>query len=401
MKNKINILIPVFIVLVLIYVVRSVAGTRVQVEVLLEGGMEDVVNTKAVLIKHETVLNPTIDGVSEPLVSDGARVALGQAVAAVYSETVDPELRNRLEQVKKKLALLDAEQANLLSYTGDASHLEKKISEQTAKMIEKSRAGDMTAVSELQFIIEVLCEKKAQLSGNTTGGGTLEALTAEKEQLENQIGTAHHQIAAPVAGEFTTTIDGFEGELTPEQMTNLTPSALQSFLDKDRGQEVKAEADACKIVNNFCYHVALNLPSDKVNTLRVGNTARLRLYELSGNLLSGKIIYISAEEEGMQTVILECNQYIQSLLKRRFINVEFVKNRYEGYRVSVKSLHTKDGVTGVYVRRDDVLKFIPVTILYNSQDIAIVDSANAETPLRLYDEVVVSASSYEEGKLLR
>ena len=259
----------------------------------------------------------------------------------------------------------------------------------------------MAAVSELQFIIEVLCEKKAQLSGNGTGGGTLEALTAEKQQLESQIGNAHHQITAPVAGEFTTMIDGFESELTPEQMNRLTPSALQSFLDRDRGQEVKAEADACKIVNNFCYHVALNLPADRVNTLRVGNTASLRLYELSGELISGKITHISSEEEGMCTVILECDRYIESLLKRRFVNVEFIKNRYSGYRVSVKSLHTKDGVTGVYVRRDDVLKFIPVTILYNSQDIAIVDSANTENPLRLYDEVVVSASSYEEGKLLR
>ena len=77
MKNKINILIPIFIVLVLIYVIRSVAGPRVQVEVLLEGSMEDVVNTKAVLIKNETLLNPTVDGVSEPLVSDGTRVAAG------------------------------------------------------------------------------------------------------------------------------------------------------------------------------------------------------------------------------------------------------------------------------------------------------------------------------------
>jgi len=401
MKNKINILIPIFIVLVLIYVIRSVAGTRVQVEVLLEGSMEDIVSTKAVLIKKETVLNPTIDGVSEPLVSDGTRVAAGQAVAAVYSATVDPELRNRLEQIKKKLALLDAGQTNLLSYTGDVSHLEKKISEQTAKMIEKSREGDMAAVSELQFIIEVLCEKKAQLSGNSTGGGTLEALTAEKQQLEAQIGAAHHQITAPVSGEFTTTIDGFEGELMPENLETLTPSVLQSFLDRDRGQEVKAEADACKIVDNFRYHVALNLPADRVNTLHVGNTAKLRLYELSGNLVSGKIVFISAEENGEHTVILECDRYIASLLKRRFVNVEFIKNRYEGYRVSVKSLHTKGDETGVYVRRDDVLKFIPVTILYNSQDVAIVDSASAENPLRLYDEVVVSASSYEEGKLLR
>ena len=118
-------------------------------------------------------------------------------------------------------------------------------------------------------------------------------------------------------------------------------------------------------------------------------------------MVKAEVCYISAAENGTQTVILSCDQYIESLFKRRFVNLELIKKRYEGYRVSVKSLRTKDEVTGVYVRRDDVLKFIPVSILYNTQDIAIVDSADSSNPLRLYDEVVVHASSYEEGKLLR
>ena len=88
-------------------------------------------------------------------------------------------------------------------------------------------------------------------------------------------------------------------------------------------------------------------------------------------------------------------------MRRRFLNLEFVRDQYSGYRVSVKALRTKDGVTGVYVRREDMLRFIPVTILYNTHDAAIVDSADKERPLRLYDEVVVRADSYEEGKLLR
>ena len=103
----------------------------------------------------------------------------------------------------------------------------------------------------------------------------------------------------------------------------------------------------------------------------------------------------------MQTVIVECTRHIDSLLRRRFVNLEFVKHRYSGYRLSVKSLRTKDDVTGVYVRRDDMMKFVPVNILYNTQDIAIVDSADTMNPLRLYDEVIVKADSYEEGKLLR
>ena len=67
----------------------------------------------------------------------------------------------------------------------------------------------------------------------------------------------------------------------------------------------------------------------------------------------------------------------------------------------MRALRTKDDVTGVYVRRDDVPKFIPITVLYNTQDVAIIQSVNEDTPLRLYDEVIVNAGQIEEGKLLR
>ena len=39
MKHKMNILIPVFILLVLVYAVRAFAGTRIQAETLRRGSM--------------------------------------------------------------------------------------------------------------------------------------------------------------------------------------------------------------------------------------------------------------------------------------------------------------------------------------------------------------------------
>lgn len=401
MKNKINILIPIFVILVLIYAVRSLVGTRVQVETLRQGSMEDMVSTKGIVVKYETVLKPTAEGMFEPLAQEGERVSLGQEVAAIYSGDVDTDLRSRLEQVKKKIAQLESNQTNLLSFSGDISRLEQKIAEQTALVIENSQAGNLAAVNETQFIIEALCQKKAQIAGDTTTGGTLEELKSQKADLENQIGAAHNRMVAPISGEFTSTVDGYEELITPDNMTGLTPAQVEEFLAQDRGQEAKEDAAACKIMRNFRYFIVLTLPADRVGSLRAGDRANLRFYDLSGDLVSGTVFFVSGENEGAHTVILECNRHVESLLKRRFVNLEFIKKRFSGYRLSVKSLRTKDDVTGVYVRRDEMMKFVPVNILYNTQDIAIVDSADANNPLRLYDEVVVSASSYEEGTLLR
>ncbi len=402
MKKKINILIPIFVVLVLIYAIRSLFSTHIQVESLRQGSMEDMISTKGIVVKYETVLKPPAEGMFEPLAQEGERVASGQEVAAIYTGSVDSELRSRLEQVKKKIAQLEGNQTNLLSFSGDISRLEQKISEQTALVIEYAQAGNMAAVSETQFIIEALCEKKAQIeNGGGVENSMLDVLKAQKTDLENQIGAAQHKMIAPTAGAFTSTVDGYEEILTPENMSALMPQKVDELLAQDRGQEEKKDAATCKIIKNFNYYVVLNLPSDRVGSLQAGDRASLRFYDLSGDMVSGTVYSVSKEQDGIKTVILECDRHIDSLLKRRFVNIEFVKHRYSGYRLNVKCLRTKDDITGVYVRRDNMMKFIPVTILYNTQDIAIVDSADEMNPLRLYDEVIVRADSYEEGKLLR
>lgn len=402
MKKKINILIPIFVILVLIYAIRSLVGSHVQVETLCQGSMEDMVSTKGIVVKYETVLTPPAEGMFEPLAQEGERVASGQEIAAIYTGTVDTGLRSRLEQVKKKIAQLEGNQTNLLSFTGDMSRLEQKIAEQTALAIESAQSGDMAAVSETQFVIEALCDKKAQVAGGGgTAGSLLDSLKAQKADLENQIGAAQHKMVAPTSGAFTSTVDGYEDILTPDNMTELMPQKVEELLAQDRGQEEKKDAASCKIIKNFSYFIVLNLPADRVGSMQVGDRTSLRFYDLSGDMVTGMVRSISKEQDGMKTVVLGCDRHIESLLKRRFVNLEFVKHRYSGYRLSVKSLRTKDDVTGVYVRRDDMMKFIPVTILYNTQDIAIVDSADDMNPLRLYDEVIMHADSYEEGKLLR
>ncbi|MBE7021799.1 MAG: hypothetical protein E7414_01070 [Ruminococcaceae bacterium] len=400
MKRKINLLIPIFIILVLIYLLRSVLGGHVQVETLYGGSMEDMVNTKGIVIKYETVLSPDASGTLEPSVQENARVSAGQEVAMIYSGTVDSGLKNRLEQINKKIEQIEKNRADLFTFTGDVARLEQKITEQTEELIQKSRSGDLVAVREIQLVIEALCEKKAQISGNGTAGSLVDDLRSQKAEIEGQIGAAQHSIKTPIPGIFSVSTDGFEQVVTPYNMMELTPSTVNDLIAREKEQATEGN-NACKIMQNFRYFIALNLPAERLGTLRIDDGAKLRFYDLSADLVQAKVLYISPVQENNATVILEVQQHVESLLKRRFVNLEFVKNRNEGYRVSVKALRTKDNVNGVYVRRDGTPHFIPVTILYNTQDMAIVESADSETPLRLYDEVIVSAGSYEEGSLLQ
>ncbi|MBQ4517471.1 MAG: hypothetical protein II997_02675 [Clostridia bacterium] len=399
MKHKINILIPIFALLVLIYVLRSVIGPQIRVETLRQGSMEDMVITKGIVIKRETVLNPEASDNYEASVQEGTRISAGQEVAAVYSGGVSSELRARLERINSKIEQIEKNQADLLNFGNDISRMEQKITDQVALMVEQSVRGDMAAVGDTQLVLESLCEKKGQIAGTASGNDTLNELRNQKADIEAQIGTARQRITAPVPGVFSSAVDGLENIITPDNMKELTPTKVDSLFEQAADKN-STEHTGYKIINNFEYYIAINVPTENLSTLRTGQTAKLRFYELSGDLVKAEVAYLSPEENGHKTVLLKARQHVDSLLKLRSVNVEFIKSRFDGYRINVKSLRTKDDVTGIYVRRDNMLKFIPVNILYNTQDTVIIESASKETPLKLYDEVVVSASSYEEGKLL-
>lgn len=400
MKHKINILIPIFALLVLIYVIRSMMGPQIRVETLRQGSMEDIISTKGIVIKHETVLQPENTGNYEPSVQEGTRISVGQEIAAIYSGNVSSDLRTRLERINNKIEQIEKNQADLINFSNDISRLEQKISDQISVLIEKSARKDMAGVGSAQLVLESLCEKKAQIAGSATGNDILNELRNQKADIEAQIGTANHRITAPAAGIFSSAVDGLEEIITPNNIAQLMPSEVDSLLEQATGKKDGEHATGYKIINNFQYYIAVNIPTEKIGTMRVGQNVSLRFYDLSGDLIKASIMYISPEENNYNTVVLEARQHLDSLFKRRSVNVEFIKNRHDGYRINVKCLRTKDDVTGIYVRRDDMLKFIPVEILYNTQDTVIITSASKETPLKLYDEVVVSASSYEEGKLL-
>lgn len=400
MKRKINILIPIFALLVLIYILRSVIGPQIRVETLRQGSMEDMVITKGIMIKYETVLNPDASAHYDASVQEGTRVSVGQEVAAVYSGGVNSELRTRLERINNKIEQIEKNQADLLNFGNDISRLEQKISDQVALLVEQSVQRDMAAAGDTQLVLESLCEKKAQIAGTATGNDILNELRNQKADIEAQIGTARQRINAPTPGVFSSAVDGLENIITPENMGELTPTKVDSLFEQIADKNNSTEPTGYKIINNFEYFIAVNVPTENLSTLRTGQSVKLRFYDLSGDLVKAEIVSISPEENGHKTVLLKARQHLDSLLKLRSVNVEFIKSRHDGYRINVKCLRTKDDVTGIYVRRDNMLKFIPVNILYNTQDTVIIESASKETPLKLYDEVVVSASSYEEGKLL-
>ena len=191
--------------------------------------------------------------------------------------------------------------------------------------------------------------------------------------------------------------------LSPDAIDALTPDDIKDVIknSKDGGNLSDKNVYTYKIIDNFTYYVAVNLDNVISEGIKVGDSAIVRFPDFSANDNKATVEYVSSpDEEGNCLVVVRCNNYVKNLLSQRVVNVDFVKNSVSGYKVNVEHIHTHDNAVGLYIKRGAVMRFLPVNIVYSNEEEAIVTSADKSMPIKSYDEVVISAPEFKDGKVI-
>jgi len=405
MKNKWIIPIVLFVVLIITYAVRGLVQSRVELELLQEDKIEELVSTQGVLIKNEKAQSLTLGGPAEIYAKNGEKVANKEIIALLQAGTEDEALVKELAQINKKVNAINKSNANGASYLFDAVQLESELSAYVDMIIEASKDNDYASLSEYKYKIQTVTAQKAISRGETVTTPAEEAIELQlrKNEIENLLGQNAKVVTAEMSGIFVEGKDGYEDKLTPETITDMVPATVKNVIkENSNGNMVNNENEyVYKIVDNFSYHVAVNLEEDMTDNLKVGDSVIVRFSNFSNDDIKATVRFISEpDSKNVRCVVVECNKYIQKLLYQRVVNVDFVKKSIDGYKVKVEHIHTVDNTVGLFVKRGAVMKFLPIDIKYSNEEYAIVTSANASMPIKAYDEVVIAAPEFRDGRVI-
>ena len=405
MKNKWIIPVVLFIVLICAYAVRGMFQSRVELELLQEGKIEEMENTQAVLIKNEKVNSLTLSGSTEIYAADNERVARNEILAILYGNTEDDELIKEFAEINKKIDGIRASDADSFIYISDTMQLESEISSYVDDLIENSFENDFSKISEYKYKISMITAQKAVARGETVTTPAEEVLTLQsrKNEIESKLGSSSNIVTANMAGIFIEGKDGFEETLIFDSVETLTPDVIQDVIGNSKNGNLINEGNVYtyKIVDNFKYSVAVNLKKELVDGLKVGDGVDIRFLDFSKDDIRATVKYISEpDEDGVYTVVAECDNYVKNLMAQRVVNIDFVKKSVSGYKVDVEHIHTVDNTIGLFIKRGAVMRFLPVNIEYSNEEEAIVTSANPSMPIKAYDEIVKSAPEFSDGKVI-
>ena len=418
----------VIIVAVMVYLFQDVFKTNMnkyETEVVEEVTVQDTVNLDAFIVRDEQYIREaTDDKTIVPLVSDGDRVASGDAVARICKQEQDAVDYAELEESKKirdRYVRLN-EQTELDAL--DMQKLNKDIDSaysQFLKVISSRNYNDLNeSINDLE---DSLASKQVLRDGTIDINSKIEALDKRIAELEAKKISAE-DVPAPRSGYFISNIDGYEDTLAYSELSKLTVEDVECALKKTP-KEVKGAMG--KIVASYKWYIVANIESKYSRLLEEGDFLKVNIPEYGYENVTVVVEHISAEKDGKIAVALSCNAMNETYANMRIENVELVVNEYTGFKVKTSAIHTYDpskemttdnksdettqttnttakpeNITVVYILRANVMNARRVEVIYTDGDYSIVKS-NSESsqgikPIRRYDEVIVKGRDLRNGR---
>ena len=169
-------------------------------------------------------------------------------------------------------------------------------------------------------------------------------------------------------------IDGYEDLFSPENMASLKKDAVESLdiqMNDTRRDYAVAGEPVYKEMDNSVWYVALWPKSEDVIKYKKGSPVYL-------NLLLGQVkgtTYDIIDSGDSWLVLLQFNRYYEDLPKLRKLDAEIITSDYEGLIIANRSITTKDGKPGVYVKDiSGEFIFTPVSVIASDGEYLVESS---------------------------
>ncbi len=400
-------LVLVFAIFFLIITMFIRAGSAVSTYTALNGKIEEYIVSDGFIFRDQTLVESPADGYFECVAEEGERVIEGATLASVYQNAVNAAAIEEIADIQKKISEIENARVSADVFSGSASRIEVSIAEQAREMARKRSGGNFSDIASEKDIIDgYIAAKQSSTSGGKTDEERLGELQARLHALESSGEYSGQYIYSPTPGVFSSHIDGYEEALSTSMLDNATPGYLSGLKPSDVSvnDTVTAGENVCKVINNYEWYFSGIISEKEAVNFEEGQTIKMKFYDLSDSVIYGTVDKISRPEGGNVAVTVHSSSYVDSIYTTSKVSAELFVESAEGFKVPSESLRVIDGQQGVYVVRLGVARFVPVNLIYNNKEWAIIEpvlNSDYDETLEIYDEVIINTKGITDGEVVR
>jgi len=341
--------------------------------------IEEAFPAKGYIVRTETVITDSGDTIL-PIVSEGEKVASGQAVAVEYMSRAALETASEIHELRLRIARIEAP-----SESADAVKHDSILALSAAV-----HGGDLSMLDKLSLDIETFV-----FTGITALEDQLPALRARLELLERR-SAGMRTIFAPVGGVYSQVVDGYE-HIGPRALSEITPASLEELFHSRSGV-----TGAGKLVTEFKWYYAAVMDAESAKRLTVGRQIEVHFSGVYNTGVQMRIESVGKSDEGQCVVLFTSDIGVHEMTQLRDLRADIVYDTVTGIRVPKEAIHLdEEGTTYVYLQSGVRAERVSVEILSEAGDSYLVrDGIEAGTPLRAGSTIIVKANNLFDGKIV-
>ena len=346
--------------------------------------------------RNESVIRSNY-AISVLTVSEGQRVSAGGQVATGYL-TDDAQIRQaRIQELSDQLEQLRyAWQYSASVY--DQAQLDAQISDSLIALNRYLSRRDMNSADDL------VTELKGMVLRRSTGDADTSTLQTQIDSAESELETLQQQAASDTkavtvsaSGYFSGTVDGYESVLTPELLDTMTA--------QDYAQIAPQETDSAaigKLIHGDTWYFVTLVPAADAKEVAKGDRVQVTFARDFYVPITMTVRRIGSNEAGYRLLVLESDEYMQSVTMLRQQSADVVFNSYSGLRVPKDAVRVdENGRTGVYILEGAVARWKTIEILHDNGESYVVTLDKSSTNnLWPGDEIIVGAKDLYDGKVV-
>ena len=368
-------------------------------EVALYYSFDNAINTEALLVRSEKVLDEKPAGVKVPRFNDGDKIAKNGVVAEYYANESDGKGFSEIKQITAEIEMLKNAALKGENSSGQPEMLRQQLSNELLSVNKFCDSNNLAGLDKVKdSYMTALITRQIVLNKAPKISDTIAKLEAERSGLTAQYHTGATTIKSPDSGYYVREIDGFEGILTPEFAQTADYNTIKDYLKKDYSARNESSG---KIITEYNWRLVIALEASKYQKeLTAGNSIRVQIPFSDESSFSGIIESVNIEEPTQNvTLVIRCDYMSERLANTRVQSVNLILKNYSGVRIPGSALRIIDGQRGVFIVHNHKVRFKKIEILYSGSDFFISAlTQNDSEWIKVYDEVIIKGDNLYDGK---
>ncbi len=417
----------VFIIIYIIYQWIVVSYTGVSTETAMYTKVSDTINTQAWFVRDDKIVTSTEKGNISFNVSDGEKVAKGDAIANIYADEETAAALLQIEKIEEEISDLENLTNSFTLYNlGEVqfdSAINAKITDLLIDINENDYEGYYEGRNDLANVLNqskiVTGEEEALIYSQR-----INELNSQKQDLLSLLTYQTGYIYSPYSGYYVSETDGYEESFDYDEILDISVSDIENIAPKEN-----SDLTIGRVSSSFVWYVVMVISEEDNLKLRYEDSIELAVPAVSDDKFKMDIEAVNFDEEsGNYALVLSSNIMNEEIASLRNEEVSLVVSEYEGVLVSEDNIHfetvieevyDEDGnvvdeiehenVKGVFVKYGQKITFVQIfseitidgyavcklQLAQNEKDILVTNRS-----IELYDEVVVQGDDLYDGKIL-